>query len=110
MRPTLIRQILTSFLLVCAGFALAWLIALYLLQAVDSQLAGMAAGDAVRRGRGGAAARTEHRDDAPAHAGAVETGGNAGGEGAGSSIHGFNCCHGWPVLSARPPVCVARRR
>ena len=38
MRPVLIRQILSSFLLVCTGFALVWIVSLYLLQAVDNQL------------------------------------------------------------------------
>ena len=39
MRLRLIRQILTSFLMVCAGFAVAWVAALYLLQSAASQLA-----------------------------------------------------------------------
>lgn len=39
MQPTLIRQILTSFLVVCAVFALGWIVSLYLLQEVASQLA-----------------------------------------------------------------------
>ena len=39
MQPTLIRQILISFLTVCAGFALSWIVALYVMQSVDSQLA-----------------------------------------------------------------------
>ncbi len=38
MRLTLIRQILASFLIVCAGFALAWLITLYLLQQAADRL------------------------------------------------------------------------
>lgn len=42
MRPTLIRQILTSFLIVSAGFALAWLVSLYLLQEAVTQLATLA--------------------------------------------------------------------
>ena len=41
MQPTLIRQILTSFLIVCAGFTLAWIAALYVLQTVESQLAAL---------------------------------------------------------------------
>jgi diguanylate cyclase (GGDEF)-like protein len=43
MQPTLIRQILASFLAVCAGFTLAWIVALYVLRTVDSQLAALAA-------------------------------------------------------------------
>jgi len=39
MQPTLIRQILTSFLVVCAVFAVGWVVSLYLLQAVANQLA-----------------------------------------------------------------------
>ncbi len=39
MQPTLIRQILTSFLIVCAVFAIGWLISLYMLQEVANQLA-----------------------------------------------------------------------
>ncbi|MHB8709548.1 MAG: GGDEF domain-containing protein [Desulfuromonadales bacterium] len=39
MQPTLIRQILVSFLTVCAGFALSWVVALYVMQSVDAQLA-----------------------------------------------------------------------
>lgn len=39
MQPTLIRQILTSFLVVCGVFALGWVASLYLLQAVANQLA-----------------------------------------------------------------------
>jgi len=39
MRLNLIRQILTSFLVVCAGFAVAWVAALYLLQSASNQLA-----------------------------------------------------------------------
>jgi len=39
MQPTLIRQILASFLTVCAGFALSWVVALYVMQSVDTQLA-----------------------------------------------------------------------
>jgi GGDEF domain-containing protein len=39
MRLNLIRQILTSFLLVCAGFAVAWVAALYLLQTASNRLA-----------------------------------------------------------------------
>lgn len=39
MQPTLIRQILVSFLTVCAGFALSWVVALYVMQSVDTQLA-----------------------------------------------------------------------
>ena len=38
MRPTLIRQILTSFLVVAAGFSLAWVAALYLLQKTVAHL------------------------------------------------------------------------
>lgn len=45
MQPTLIRQILTSFLIVCAGFALAWIAELYLLRSIDGQLA-LVAGNA----------------------------------------------------------------
>lgn len=43
MRLNLIRQILASFLLVCAGFALSWAVALYLLQAVAGRLEAIAA-------------------------------------------------------------------
>ena len=43
MQPTLIRQILISFLAVCAGFALSWIVSLYVLQSVDTLLAGEAA-------------------------------------------------------------------
>lgn len=39
MQPTLIRQILVSFLTVSVGFALSWVVALYVMQSVDSQLA-----------------------------------------------------------------------
>ena len=39
MPPTLIRQIFITFFAVCAGFALSWLASLYVLQAVDNQLA-----------------------------------------------------------------------
>jgi GGDEF domain-containing protein len=39
MQPTLIRQILTSFLVVCAVFALGWVISLSLLQSVAGRLA-----------------------------------------------------------------------
>ncbi len=46
MQPTLIRQILTSFLVVCAVFAIGWLTSLYLLQEVASQLASVPAGSA----------------------------------------------------------------
>lgn len=41
MRPTLIRQILSSFLLVCAGFSLAWIAALYLLREAATRLAAL---------------------------------------------------------------------
>lgn len=46
MQPTLIRQILTSFLVVCAVFAVGWVISLYLLQEVANQLASVPAGSA----------------------------------------------------------------
>ncbi len=51
MRLNLIRQILASFLLVCAGFALAWFCSLYLLRELAAQLellsrgTGLAAGE-----------------------------------------------------------------
>ena len=52
MQPTLIRQILTSFLIVCAVFAVGWVVSLYLLQAVATQLATVPAGsDGVARTR-----------------------------------------------------------
>lgn len=57
MRPTLIRQILASFLIVCAGFALAWIAALYLLQAVASQL------DTLARGADGSSTALVHARD-----------------------------------------------
>jgi GGDEF domain-containing protein len=38
MRLNLVRQILASFLIVCAGFALAWFAALYLLQSLSNYL------------------------------------------------------------------------
>ena len=38
MQPTLIRQILISFLSVCAGFGLSWIVSLYVLQSVDNRL------------------------------------------------------------------------
>lgn len=44
MQPTLIRQILTSFLVVCAVFAIGWVISLYLLQEAANQLASVPAG------------------------------------------------------------------
>ena len=43
MRLNLIRQILTSFLLVCAGFAVAWGVSLYLLQAAIGRMDQLAA-------------------------------------------------------------------
>ena len=46
MQPTLIRQILTSFLVVCAVFAVGWVISLYLLQEVANQLASVPSGSA----------------------------------------------------------------
>ena len=44
MKPTLIRQILTSFLVVCAVFAIGWIVSLYLLQEVSNQLATIPSG------------------------------------------------------------------
>jgi GGDEF domain-containing protein len=56
MRLNLIRQILTSFLIVCVGFAVTWLVSLYLLESASDQLAGLqtaagTAADDVRRVR-----------------------------------------------------------
>lgn len=47
MRLNLIRQIIASFLMVCAGFALAWLCALYLLGALATQLEALTGGAVV---------------------------------------------------------------
>jgi GGDEF domain-containing protein len=41
MRLNLGRQILTSFLIVCAGFAVTWVASLYLLRSADSMLSGL---------------------------------------------------------------------
>lgn len=48
MRLKLIRQILTSFLIVCAGFAAAWVAALYLLHAASGQLTQLSVSSGVK--------------------------------------------------------------
>jgi len=50
MRLNLIRQILASFLMVAAGFALAWFCALYLLQELAAQLQALTPGQGVAAG------------------------------------------------------------
>ncbi|NJC87759.1 MAG: GGDEF domain-containing protein [Desulfuromonas sp.] len=50
MRLKLIRQILTSFLIVCAGFAAAWVAALYFLKIASGQLSRLQAASGVEAG------------------------------------------------------------